>query len=95
MRTQLSHASRALRSGEVIVRFFVRIIVLFCFAAFAGIGFGKSLLVLLWMSTILSAILATVRRELPLADILNHWDEALAYVALCALVEAVNAAAAA
>ena len=90
MRTQLSRPSRAFRSGEVIVRFFVRMIVLLAFAAVAGIGFAPSLAMLLWMSTILSAGLAAFKRELPLADVLNYWDEAVAYIALCCLVESLS-----
>ena len=93
MRTHLPHPSRAFRSGEVIVRFLVRMIVLVAFAAVAGIGFAPGLAMLLWMSTILSAGLATFKRELPLADVLNYWDEAAAYIALCCLVECVSRAA--
>jgi hypothetical protein len=92
MRTQLSRPSRAFRSGEVIVRFFVRMIVLLAFAAVGSIGFAPSLVMLLWMSTILSAGLAALKRELPLADALNHWDEAVAYIALCCLVESLSCA---
>jgi hypothetical protein len=40
----------------------------------------------LWMSTILSAVLATLEREQPLDAVLNHWDETMAYAALCCLV---------
>jgi hypothetical protein len=94
MRTQMSHPSRAFRSGEVIVRFFARMIVLVAFAAVAGIGFAPGLAMLLWMSAILSACVAAFKRELPLSDILNHWDEATAYVALCCLVESLGRAAA-
>ena len=92
MRTQLSHPSRASRSGEVIVRFFARMIVLVGFAAVAGIGFAPGLAMLLWMSTILSAGIAAFKRELPLSDALNHWDEAVAYIALCCLVESLSRA---
>jgi hypothetical protein len=92
MRTQLSHRSRTFRSGEVIARFFVRMLVLIAFAAVAGIGFAPSLAMLLWMSTILSAGFAIFKRELPLADVLNHWDEAAAYIALCCLVEVIGVA---
>jgi hypothetical protein len=61
-------------------------IVLVIFAAFGSIGFDRSLTALLWMSTILSAVLATFEREEPLDAALNHWDEAMAYAALCCLV---------
>ncbi|HLG82565.1 MAG TPA: hypothetical protein VKY22_16240 [Bradyrhizobium sp.] len=94
MRTQLSRPSRAFRSGEVIVRFLVRMIVLIGFAAIAGIGFAPGLAMLLWMSTILSAGIATFKRELPLSDALNHWDEAVAYIALCCLIQSLSHAAA-
>src|ERR1700739_3702512 len=105
MRTHLSHHSRACRSAAVIVRFFVRMIVLLAFAAVAGIGFAPSLAMLLWMSTILSAGVAAFKRELslsagvdasrrglPLADVLNHWDEAAAYIPLCCLVQGISGA---
>ncbi len=61
-------------------------IILAIFAAFGSIGFDRSLIALLWMSTILSAVLATLEREQPLGAVLNHWDEAMAYAALCCLV---------
>jgi hypothetical protein len=90
MRTQLSRPSRAFRSGEVILRFSVRMIVLLAFASVASIGFGQSLAMLLWMSTILSVVLATIRREVPLADVLNHWDEAAVYITLCCLIDSIE-----
>ena len=70
----------------MIVRFGLRMIVLVIFAAFGGIGFDRSLTALLWMSAILSAVLATLERESPLDVVLNHWDETMAYAALCCLV---------
>jgi hypothetical protein len=78
--------SAQMKSTKVIVRFFLRMIVLVIFAAFGGVGFDRSLTVLLWMSTILSALLATLEREEPLDAALNHWDETMAYAALCCLV---------
>jgi hypothetical protein len=60
--------------------------ILVIFAAFASIGFGKSLAALLWMSIILCAVIGTVKREPPLGAVLNHWDEATAYAALFSLV---------
>ncbi len=92
MRTQLSQRSRAFNSGEVIVRFLVRMIVLLAFASVAGIGFAPGLAMLLWMSAILSAGLATFKRELPLGEVLNHWDEAVAYIGLCCLIESISRA---
>jgi hypothetical protein len=43
-------------------------------------------MLLLLMSIILSAVLATLKREQPLGSVLNHWDEAIAYAALCCLI---------
>ena len=78
--------STQLKTTEVIARFFLRVIILVIFAAFGSIGFGRSLTALLWMSTVLSAVLATFEREQPLDAALNHWDETIAYAALCCLV---------
>jgi hypothetical protein len=78
--------TREAKSIEVIVRFFLRIVVLMIFAAFGSIGFDRSLTALLWMSTVLSAVLATLEHEEPLDSVLNHWDETMAYAALCCLV---------
>jgi hypothetical protein len=66
------------------------VILLLIFAAFASIGFGRSLVALLWMSTILSAAIGAIRREPPFDTVLNHWDEAAAYAALCAPVSVLN-----
>jgi hypothetical protein len=51
------------------------VVILAIFAVFASIGFGRSLVALLWMSTILSAVIGAVRREPPFDTVLNHWDE--------------------
>jgi hypothetical protein len=68
-------------------------IILVIFAGFGGIGFGRGLAALLWMSTILSAVIGAIKREPPIDVVLNHWDEAVAYVALCCLVNGFNLAA--
>jgi hypothetical protein len=73
------------RSAAVLVRFGLRTIVVVLFAAFATIGFQQGLTVLLWMSAVLSGMLATLHREEPFEATLNHWDEGLAYAALCSL----------
>jgi hypothetical protein len=41
---------------------------------------------MLWMSAILSTVLAALERDGPFDTVLNHWDEAMAYAALCCLV---------
>jgi hypothetical protein len=76
----------------VLARFFLRIIILVVFATFGSIGFGRSLVALLWMSTIISAVIGAIKREPPFDMILNHWDETVAYAALCCLVSAFSQA---
>ena len=83
-----------MRSTQVAVRFGLRIVILVIFASFSGVGFGRSIATLLWMSTIFSAVVGAIRRE-PLFDTtLNHWDETAAYAALCCLAVALHHAAA-
>jgi hypothetical protein len=82
---QLSHRPQELRSSRVLGRFFLRLVILAGFAVFGGIGFGRSLAALLWMSIVLCAVIATIRREPVFHASLNHWDEAVAFAALYAL----------
>ena len=77
--------AQASKSTQVIARFALRMVAIVAFAAFCGLGFERGLTVLLWMSAILSAVLATFDDEEPLDAVLNHWDEAMAYAALCCL----------
>src|SRR6266446_7931443 len=86
----LSNLPRKLGSAQVVIRFCLRLFILFIFAMFGTIGFGRSLAALLWMSTILSAVIGTMKREPPLDRALNHWDEMVAYAALCCLVSGFN-----
>lgn len=83
---QVPNLPRELRSTQVLARFLLRMIILVVFAAFGSIGFGRSLAALLGMSTILSAVIGTMRREPPFDIVLNHWDETVAYAALFSLV---------
>ena len=76
---------RQLQSVQVMVRFGFRLAIMIGFAVFAGAGFGKGLVTLLWMSALICALAGLVKREMPFAADLNHWDEMTAYVALCAL----------
>ena len=87
---QLPNLSRELKSTQVLVRFLLRMSILVVFAAFASIGFGRSLAALLWMSIILSAVIGVIKREPPFGSVLNHWDETVAYAALFALVSSLN-----
>jgi hypothetical protein len=77
--------TREEKTIRVVVRLGLRMAILVAFAAFSSIGFGRSLIVLLWMSAILSAALAAIKREVPLDTALNHWDEMTIYAALCFL----------
>jgi hypothetical protein len=77
--------TQASNSTEVMVRFGLRMAAVLAFAVFGGIGFQRGFTVMLWMSAILGAVIATFDREDPLASTLNHWDEAMAYAALCCL----------
>ena len=79
---QLTLASK---STQVMLRFGLRMTAVLAFAALGGIGFERGLTVMLWMSTILSGVIATFDREEPLDAALNHWDEAMAFAALCCL----------
>ncbi|MBR1201625.1 MULTISPECIES: hypothetical protein [Bradyrhizobium] len=74
-----------LQSVQVMVRFGFRLAIMIGFAVFAGAGFGRGLVTLLWMSALICALAGLVKREMPFAANLNHWDEMTAYVALCAL----------
>jgi hypothetical protein len=69
--------------------------ILAVFAAFASTGFGRGLAALLWMSTILCAVVGTMKREPPFGPALNHWDETVAFAALFSLVSSFNHAVAA
>jgi hypothetical protein len=89
---QLPSLPRQLKSTQVLVRFCLRMTILVAFAAFGAIGFGRSLAALLCMSSILSAVIGAIRREVPFGIILNHWDEAVAYAALYSLVGSFNQA---
>jgi hypothetical protein len=77
----------------VLVRFGLRMVILVIFASFGGIGFGKSLAALLWMSAVLSAAVGILKREPSFDAALNHWDESAVYAALCCLISACNHAA--
>ena len=83
---QFPNLSQGLGSTQVLVRFCLRVSILAIFAAFGGIGFGRSLTALLWMSIILCAVIGVLKREPPFGVALNHWDETVAYAALFALV---------
>ena len=80
--TKLTRGEQAIR---VIVRFWLGMAIVLTFAAFSSGSFDRVLMLLLLMSAILSVVLATLKREAPLAPVINHWDEAIAYAALSCL----------
>lgn len=81
--TDLTRGAQTIR---VIIRFWLRMAILLIFATFSSTRFDRVLMLLLLMSAILSIVLATVKREEPLAPVINHWHEAIAYAALCCLI---------
>jgi hypothetical protein len=87
---QLPHFPQQLNSCQVLVRFFVRLIILSSFAAFGSIGFTRSFAALLWMAIILCAVVGIMRREPVLHASLNHWDETVAFAALYTLVSGLD-----
>jgi hypothetical protein len=92
---QLPNLPRERGSIQVLVRFFLRTGILVIFAAFGAVGFDRSFTALLWMSVIFSAVIGIIKREQPLDNVLNHWDETVAYAALFSLVSIFNHSAAA
>jgi hypothetical protein len=87
---RLPNLPQELRSTQVLVRFSLRIIVLVVFAMFGSVGFARSFAALLWMSTILSAVVGAMKRERPFDIGLNHWDETAVYAALFCLVHGLD-----
>jgi hypothetical protein len=87
---QLPNLPQKLKTAQVVIRFCFRLLILTGFALFGSIGFGRSLIALLWMSVVLCAVIALMRREQFMGADLNHWDEMAAYAALCALASATS-----
>jgi hypothetical protein len=86
----LPNLPQHLRSTQALARFCLRMVILLVFSAFGSIGFGRSFFALLVMSAALSAGIGAIKRERPFDTVLNHWDEAAAYAALCFLVSGFN-----
>ena len=87
---QLPQLRQELRSTHALVRFGLRLVILLIFAAFGGIGFGRSLVALLAMSAAFSAVIGAMKRERPFDTVLNHWDETAAHAALGCLISGFN-----
>ena len=84
MATQLRPSSQD--SERTVVRFALRLTVLMLFAAMSPQGFARTLLAYLIFATLFCLLVAATRRERALAPDLGHWDEAVAYTAIGALV---------
>lgn len=82
----LHNPPRELSPSRALLRFIIRLTILVVFAAFAHVGFGRSLAALSAMAAILCAVVAAVRGEATFPRTLNHWDEALAFAALYFLI---------
>jgi len=87
---ELQNLPRDIRSHQVLFRFCVRMTILIVFSAFGAVGFARSLAALAAMSTLLCAVLATMKREAFFGAELNYWDEAVAYAALYFLIGGIN-----
>jgi hypothetical protein len=87
---QLPQLSQKFRSIQVLIRFVLRFIILTCFATLGAVSFANSLIALLWMSALISAGIAMLRREPPFDTVLNYWDETVIYTAMCMLVIALR-----
>jgi hypothetical protein len=87
---QFPNIPQQLLSIRILIRFFVRMIILVAFAAFSSIGFSRSLAALLGMSAFLSVVMGAVKHERPFDTALNYWDEAVAYAALFYMVSGFN-----
>jgi hypothetical protein len=84
----LADTPAQLTPQQVLLRFGIRTAVLMLFATFSSIGFARSFAALLWMTMILCAVIAAIRRERVFTAGLNHWDEMVACTALyCAIME--------
>lgn len=73
-------------SGHALLRFGVRMTVMLAVSAFGRIEFDRSLAALMWIAMVFCAMVALVRGERAFGGSLNHWDEAVAYAAVLALV---------
>ena len=75
-----------LGSGRAILRFAATTIILVSAAGFSTIGFARSLATLTWMATVISSLVAIIRRERPFGSTLNRWDEMVGHAAVFSLV---------
>ena len=79
-------SARQFSSGQVLVRFALRLTIFCVFASPGAGGFRVMFPTSLTLSAIYCAIAATFRGEAILGRALNHWDEAAGYGALACLI---------
>jgi len=76
---------RGLISMHVLVRFFLRTVMLVFFGLASRHGFGPTFEGLLGFATLYCLLAATLRREALFGETLTHFDEAAAYAFLAGL----------
>jgi hypothetical protein len=77
---------RQFSSGQVLVRFALRLSIYCVFASVGTAGFRVMFPTFLALSAIYCTIAAAFRGESILGRALNHWDEAAGYGALACLI---------
>jgi hypothetical protein len=82
--------SRELASTQVLMRFFLRIVIFVLFALASRRGFGKTLEDLLVLAVFYCIIAASLRRETPFGPVLTHFDEAAAYAVVARLTAMIS-----
>jgi hypothetical protein len=83
-------APRQPHSSQVLVRFVIRLILVFTVAGFSTQAFGTMLAALLLLSGIFCALMGLLRHESIFGPVLTHWDEAVACTTLGHLVVALS-----
>jgi hypothetical protein len=69
-------------------RFFIKLAAVAGFAAIIQRPAAESILILAYVNVLTSMVIALLHRERCNGGPLNHWDEAAAFTALCALAHA-------
>jgi hypothetical protein len=73
-------------------RFFIKLAAIAGFAAVIRRPATESILILAYVNVLTSMVIAFLHRERCNGGPLNHWDEAAAFTALCALAHAAKVA---
>jgi hypothetical protein len=72
-------------SAQVLLRFFVRVLIFVLFALASHQGFAKALEGLMVLAVLYCIVAASFRRETPFGSALTHYDEAAAYALIARL----------